>query len=115
MDFVQCEGDRGHLLDQVAASCPGPHKPEKSTSKAILAEDPHGAGKLLITIVQFLLNTSLLEHLWKETGCYVKACGDVRFGFPVDLCLPYLIIMVKLGVVSTGRLKQYNVLSRTMT
>lgn len=110
LDYVKLDGERGRLLYEVASSCPGPHRPQASASMAIGARDPYtpGGPYVFMTLmrlpyevikgkkqfhVDFLLNSSLLTLLWKETDCYVKACANNRSCFPVKHCFPYLLIM----------------------
>ena len=110
LNFLQLDGERGCLLYEVASSCPGPHRVADSTSQAIWAKDPYSVDGLEVFMslvhfpfeivngrktfhIKFLLTSSLLTHLWKETGCYVKAGANDRSGFPVKLCFPYLLVM----------------------
>jgi len=117
LDFVGRDGCRGRLLYETASSVEGLHRPTESLSRAIRAKDPfpeqgEPPREVFMTLVyfpfivndkgkkhfhaEFLLVPELLNRLWSETGCYVKACINIPGMISVRRCFPYLLVMGKL-------------------
>ena len=117
LDFVGRDGCRGRLLYETANSVEGLHRPTESLSGAIRAKDPfpeqgEPPREVFMTMVyfpfvvndkgkkhfhaEFLLVPNVLNRLWRETGCYVKACINIPGMISVRRCFPYLLVVGKL-------------------
>jgi len=102
LEYVGNDGSRGRLLYDIGISCPGPHRPEHSTSSAIQAGDPFGNDECVryITVLPLPYNsapllrtsTNFRWHLQQETDSSFLLVGDY-FNVPCKLCDPYLMVM----------------------
>ena len=111
LDFVGRDGCRGRLVYEAALSCWGAHRPKKSTSRAVQADDPlNGAGSRgrFMTVLPLpyicgsnggrkvyhaanLLVTDIQRRLTYEANSYVKLVGN-EFKVPCN-CEPHVLVM----------------------
>jgi hypothetical protein len=92
LDLVGDPGAKGRMTYEVAASCPGPHRPTDSTSNAIGWKSPNGY--VFLSLIELPLGcnhgsetfcTKLLS-VASHLGCFVKIYGDVKH------CNPYVLV-----------------------
>lgn len=104
LGFIGLDGSRGRLVYDVAKSCWGAHKTNKSVSRAVYAPDPWQAGEhRWITVLELpgkdrnkgkfsrlgALTPDVQNSLRKNTSCLVTV---VREDFPTRFCDPYVFI-----------------------
>jgi hypothetical protein len=92
LDYVGDPGAKGRMTYEVAASCPGPHRPTDSTSNAVGWNSPNGY--VFLSLIELplgytygseSLRTKLLS-VASHLGCFVKIYGDVKH------CDPYVLV-----------------------
>ena len=92
LDLVGDPGAKGRMTYEVAASCPGPHRPTDSTSNAVGWKSPNGY--VFLSLIELPLGcnygsetfcTKLLS-VASHLGCFVKIYGDVKH------CNPYVLV-----------------------
>ena len=95
LDYLDYVGDpvaKGRMTYEVAASCPGPHRPTDSTSNAVGWNSPNGY--VFLSLIELplgytygseSLRTKLLS-VASHLGCFVKIYGDVKH------CDPYVLV-----------------------
>ena len=92
LDYVGDPGAKGRMTYEVAASCPGPHRPTDSTSNAVGWNSPNGY--VFLSLIELPsgynygsegLRTKLLS-VASHLGCFVKIYGDVKH------CDPYVLV-----------------------
>ena len=104
---IHRDGSKGRLVYEIAAGCPGPHRPNNSSSRAVNVKNPFDQGRSsFISIVElpfelyhgrrefhasYLLDYRLREHIQKNTGCSIRVCGD-DFDVPTRYCDPYVLV-----------------------
>ena len=92
LDYVGDPVAKGRMTYEVAASCPGPHRPADSTSNAVGWNSPNGY--VFLSLIELplgynygseSLRTKLLS-VASHLGCFVKIYGDVKH------CDPYVLV-----------------------
>lgn len=100
LEYVGNDGSRGRLVYDIGISCPGPHNPQHSYSRAVQTNDPFGedARVQFMTILPLpgfrgrLYNADFQRRLRFEADSHIKVIGD-NFEFPCRFCDPYVAVM----------------------
>lgn len=102
--FIGSDGSQGRLVYEIAKSCPGPHRPNKSTSNAVRCINPFHtdySSESYMSIVDIpndfvregkhhQLHMALVGNI-RDVGCKMDIVAD-GFTHTSNLCDPYVLV-----------------------